>query len=73
MDATKGQIMNHEKLIDEAKWVIILFDQANTNQTIEKLGSRGELLKNAVDDLRKVFTDAGIDPYSTNSFDWEEA
>jgi hypothetical protein len=41
-------------LLQEAKGVILMFDQANTNGTIESLGSRGVLLKQAVDDLRKV-------------------
>ena len=55
--------MTLEKIIEDAKWVVTLFDQANTNKAIENLGSRGELLASAVEDLRKSLKDSGIDPY----------
>lgn len=57
--------MNWDLLLEEAKWVVILFDQANMNKGIEEMGSRGEKLRDAVNDLRKVMTDHGIDPYQT--------
>jgi hypothetical protein len=52
-------------LIEEAKWVVLMFDQLNTNQTVERIGSRGILLKESVEDLRKTFLSLGIDPYRT--------
>lgn len=43
-----------EKLLKEAVAVVNLFDQANTGRTIELLGSRGIIVKGAIDDLRDV-------------------
>jgi len=51
------------ELIAEVRWVIAAFDQVNTNRAVERLGSRGEILKACVDDLREILQRAGIDPY----------
>jgi hypothetical protein len=62
-----------EDIIEEAKWVILMFDQANTNGVIEHIGSRGQLLKEAVEDLRVAMTRQGIDPGETrNPGEWME-
>lgn len=50
-------------LIGDVRWVVAAFDQANTNGTVERLGSRGEILKRCVDDVREALKGAGIDPY----------
>ena len=34
--------------------VVDMFDQANTNKMVEKLGKRGELLRDAVEILRGI-------------------
>jgi hypothetical protein len=47
------------KIIEEAKWAVDLFDQANTGQAIVRMGSRGEILAAAIDDLRKALKIAG--------------
>ena len=47
-------IEGKEKLLEEAIAVVNLFDQANTGRTIELLGSRGEIAKDAIDDLRDI-------------------
>lgn len=62
--------MDWGRLLEEAKWVVTLFDQANTNRVVERLGSRGEALKGAVDDLRKVMTDHGVDPWGVKGGTW---
>lgn len=51
------------ELIGHVRWVIAAFDQANTNRTVERLGSRGEILKRCVDDARETLQATGIDPY----------
>ena len=43
-----------ETLEQASKWVVDLFDQANTGAAIENMGSRGQELSRAVDDLRNV-------------------
>ena len=44
----------NQALIEAAVNVVDMFDQANTNQKVEKLGSRGEILKEAVERLRGI-------------------
>lgn len=47
--------MDIELLKKEAAWVVLMFDQANTNKVVEVTGNgRGELLRDAVEDLRKT-------------------
>jgi len=43
-----------ETLESAATWVVDLFDQANTSHAVELLGSRGEILKGAIEDLRNI-------------------
>lgn len=43
-----------ETLESAATWVVDLFDQANTGHAIELMGSRGEILKGAIEDLRNI-------------------
>jgi len=45
--------MDNEILV-KAAWVVMMFDQANTNSAVENLGSRGKILNKSVEDLRKV-------------------
>ena len=52
-----------DKILEEAKWVVTLFDQANANGAIENLGRRAKSLKDGVEDLRKAMVDEGIDPH----------
>ena len=59
--------MDMEKIIDEAKWVILMYDQLNTNHLVERHGSRGKLLHGAVSDLRNAMVEQGIDPTTTKS------
>ncbi len=63
--------MNTDKIIEEAKWVVLLCEQANTNNTVFRLGSRGEKLVSAVQDLRKSLEAQGIDPNDVQG-DWSE-
>ena len=49
-----------QKVIDEAKWAVDLFDQANTNGAVVNLGSRGVILGKAMDDLRAALRKAGF-------------
>ena len=42
-----------KELEELAMWVVTLYDQANTNQAVEELGSRGQLLNRAIEDLKK--------------------
>ena len=37
-----------------AAWAVDAFDQANTNAAIESLGSRGKILSEAINDLRRL-------------------
>jgi len=37
-----------------AIWVVDAYDQANTGAAIENMGSRGQILNRAVDNLRKI-------------------
>jgi hypothetical protein len=63
--------IDNAKLLEEARWVILLCDQANTNNVlVERLGSRGLSLVKAVNDLRKVITDAGLDPWGVGGGEW---
>jgi hypothetical protein len=48
----KGGIKTEPNLQDSAVNVVDTFDQANTNQAIEKTGSRGKLLQTAISVLR---------------------
>ena len=43
-----------QALIEAAVNVVDMFDQVNTNKMVEKLGKRGELLKDAVERLREA-------------------
>lgn len=62
-----------DEILEEAKWVVMMFDQANTGGRIEGLGSRGKYLKGAVEDLRAAMVKLGIDPYRTrNEGTWRE-
>lgn len=63
--------IDNDKLLKEAKWVILMFDQANTGGAIERM-NRGKYLKDCVEDLRKVMVDAGIDPYDVEGGCWVE-
>jgi len=46
--------------IEEAAiWVVDLFDQANTNHAIQNLGSRGNILFDAINDLRRALNKNG--------------
>ena len=49
--------MNQNPLIDTSVQVVNMFDQANTAKVFEKLGSRGVLLKEAIEELRSVLND----------------
>ena len=49
------------KILEEARWVIMMFDQLNTSYTVERIGSRGILLKEVVDDLRVAMKEASLD------------
>lgn len=49
--------MKVKKLIEEATWVVNAFDQANTAQAIQRLGSRGEILRDAIADLRAILNE----------------
>lgn len=46
--------MNKLDLTKAAVNVVNMFDQANTNKTVEQLGTRGQLLKEAVERLRDI-------------------
>ena len=52
----KGEI---EKVIVDAMWAVDAFDQANTNAAVVRLGSRGQILGRAIDDLRKSLKEFG--------------
>jgi hypothetical protein len=47
---------DYHNLLREAAWVVLMYDQCNTNHVVEHLGSRGKLLHETVDDLRKLFS-----------------
>lgn len=57
--------------IDDAVTVVNMFDQANTNGAIESLGSRGRLLKEAIENLRADLNATGkrtiLDAYQAKS------
>ncbi|MBI2596356.1 hypothetical protein HYW46_06505 [Candidatus Daviesbacteria bacterium] len=44
-----------QPILEGAVYVIDMFDQANTNHAIENLGSRGYILKDAIERLRIIF------------------
>lgn len=46
----------YHMLLREAAWVVLMYDQLNTSKTVQRIGSRGEILHNAVNDLRKLFS-----------------
>ena len=48
-----------EELIKAAVYVVDSFDQANTASAIERLGNRGQILKDAVNDLRELLNKDG--------------
>ncbi|MFA5829249.1 MAG: hypothetical protein WC843_02025 [Candidatus Gracilibacteria bacterium] len=48
-----------ETVDEAAKWVVDLFDQANTGGAIENMGSRGQEVSNAIDDLRRALNRDG--------------
>jgi hypothetical protein len=45
---------HHSEVMREAAAVVNLFDQANTNNAVIRMGDRGQLLSSAVNDLRAV-------------------
>ncbi len=60
-------------VVDEAKWVILMFLQAETGGRITQIGSRGILLRDAVEDLRKAMEAAGLDSTVTkDKGSWRE-
>ncbi len=44
------------------QWAIQAFEQANTNDSVERLSGRGCILAAAMADLRAAAVGAGIDP-----------
>ena len=48
-----------KSLIQAAEDVVDMFDQANTNHAVERLGSRGEILKEYIEKLREVVNRRG--------------
>lgn len=49
----------NDNLEKAAVAVIDMFDQANTNDAIVRLGSRGQLLQKAISDMRKIVNTNG--------------
>lgn len=50
----RGKVMNTEveKLKEVLAWIRDAYDQANTNNAIRNLGSRGRILDRAIEDAR---------------------
>lgn len=48
-----------EKLRALAAYVCDVFDQADTSHAIENLGSRGKIVRDAIEELKQVVIDAG--------------
>ncbi len=48
-----------KSLIQSANDVVNAFDQANTNHAVEQLGSRGEILKTRIEELRGIVNRRG--------------
>ena len=49
--------MDINKIIHEAIQVVNMFDQANTSNAIRSIGSRGELLESAINELRSLLNE----------------
>lgn len=52
-------LVTHRELEQAGVEVVDLFDQANTGNTIETMGSRGEILASAINGLRLVLNRSG--------------
>ena len=50
----RGHLVDIQKLITDAVNVVDMFDQADANDIVENIGSRGILLVKAVEDLRRT-------------------
>lgn len=51
------EIQEQDAFEEAAINVVNMFDQVNTNDTVENIGSRGMLLKGAIDDLRAIINE----------------
>lgn len=61
----------NELILKEAAWVVIMYDQANTNNKLSNLDSRSKLLASSIEDLRKAIGQDKIDEL-TRSGTWVE-
>lgn len=54
IDVAAQTVFSHDREFENlAVNVVNMFDQANTNNAVERLGSRGIILRNAVNELRR--------------------
>ena len=60
-DTAKTDGANNQETVEQAAvWVVDAFDQANTGKVIIALGNRGQILSDAIRDLRAALLRQGV-------------
>lgn len=56
-----------DEILEEARWVVKILEQADEYDLSLRMGMAGTLLKDAVEAMKAAMVRAGVDPYDTKT------